>query len=54
MKLGDLVKHKNNGDIGIVVKCDDEFYSYKVTWPKWYGSTTGWYSPDILVVIKKV
>jgi hypothetical protein len=39
MKVGDLVKHKNDGDIGIVVKCDDDFYSYKVTWPKW--STTG-------------
>jgi hypothetical protein len=51
MKVGDLVKHKNDGDIGLVVECDDDFYSYKVTWPRW--STTGWYSPDRLVVIKK-
>ena len=51
MKVGDLVKHINDGDIGLVVECDDEFYSYKVTWPRW--STTGWYSRSILVVIKK-
>ena len=52
MKVGDLVKHINDGDIGLVVECDDEFYSYKVTSPRW--STTGWYSRGILVVIKKV
>tara|TARA_A100001391_G_C4994342_1_gene258996 strand:- start:643 stop:804 length:162 start_codon:yes stop_codon:yes gene_type:complete len=52
MKVGDLVKHVNDGDIGLVVECDDDFYSYKVTWSRW--STTGWYTPDRLVVIKKV
>ena len=52
MKVGDLVKHKNDGDIGIVVDCDDDFYSYKVTWPRW--STIGWYKADRLAVIKKV
>ena len=52
MKVGDLVKHINDGDIGLVVECDDDFYSYKVTWTRW--STTGWYTPDRLVVIKKV
>ena len=52
MKVGDLVKHINDGDIGLVVECDDDFYSYKVTWIRW--STTGWYTPDRLVVIKKV
>ena len=52
MKVGDLVKHIDDGDIGLVVECDDYFYSYKVTWISW--STTGWYTPDRLVVIKKV
>ena len=51
MKAGDLVKHIDDGDIGLVVECDDYFYSYKVTWIRW--STTGWYTPDRLVVIKK-
>ena len=52
MKVGDLVKHINDGEIGLVIDCDDEFYSYKVTWPRL--SITGWYRPDSLVVIKKV
>ena len=52
VKVGDLVKHIDDGNIGLVVECDYFFYSYKITWAKW--STTGWYSPDRLVVIKKV
>ena len=51
MKVGDLVKHVNGGDIGIVVECDDEFYSYKIHWSRWWA--TGWYTPDMFVLLKK-
>jgi len=53
MKIGDLVKHLIDGEIGLIVECEGIFglWAYKVSWPKW--STTGWYTPDRLVPLKK-
>ena len=53
VKIGDLVKHFYDGEIGLIIDYDASIYNpYKVRWPRW--STTGWYTPDRLVVIKKV
>ena len=52
MKIGDLVKHFYDGEIGLIVDYDVSIcYSYKVQWPRW--STTGWYKADRLVPLKK-
>ena len=52
MKVGDLVKHIDDGDIGFIIGYDATARSsYKVQWPRW--STTGWYKADRLVPLKK-
>ena len=53
MKIGDLIKHIKDGEIGLIVDYDASICnSYKVTWPRW--STVGWYTPDRLVPLKKI
>jgi len=52
VKIGDLIKHINDGEIGLIIDYDAKISnSYKVTWPRW--STVGWYTPDRLVPLKK-
>ena len=52
MQVGDLVKHINDDDIGLIIDYDARICNpYKVKWARW--STTGWYTPDRLVSLKK-
>ena len=52
MQVGDLVKHINDDDIGLIIDYDASICNpYKVKWARW--STTGWYTPDRLVSLKK-
>ena len=52
MQVGDLIKHIDDGDIGLIIDYDARVcYSYKVQWPRW--STIGWYKADRLVTLKK-
>jgi hypothetical protein len=53
MQIGDLIKHINDGEIGIIIDYDASICNpYKVKWPRWL--TTGWYTPDRLVSLKKI
>ena len=52
MQVGDLIKHINDGEIGLIIDYDaDARSAYKVQWPRW--STTGWYQAHRLVTLKK-
>ena len=52
MKVGDLVKHFYDGEIGLIIDYDAKISNcYKVSWPRW--STTGWFQAHRLVPLKK-
>ena len=52
VQVGDLIKHINDGEIGLIIDYDaDARSAYKVQWPRW--STTGWYQAHRLVTFKK-
>jgi len=52
MKVGDLVKHCNDGEIGLIIDYNATARSaYKVHWSRW--STTGWFQAHRLVALKK-
>ena len=52
MQIGDLIKHINDGELGLIIDYDAKISNcYKVTWPRW--ATTGWYTPDRIVPLKK-
>ncbi len=57
MKVGDLVKHYQSMDYGIVVQretigCDQETIRWKVAWVKW--GHVGWiYNPNLLEVVSE-
>ena len=55
MKVGDLVRHRNDGDIGIVLGIRDRVafrYWVEVAWiSSGYGGASDWYNPFILEIL---
>lgn len=56
MEVGDLVRHRNDGDIGIVIGTRDpseaRSWSVEVAWiTSDYAGASDWYNPFILEIL---
>ena len=55
MKVGDLVRHRNDGDIGIVLAIRDRVafrYWVEVRWiSSPYNAGQGWHNPFVLEIL---